>query len=98
MLVEYVQGQIYFGLVEDVELIYCRKPMGQIKENEFRDNTSQSSFCLNMRDRQSFNRDYIILQMKGDIRNKAIDKNSLSFTPEAQATAITKYIQSRVQH
>ena len=72
--------------------------MGQIKENEFRDNTSQSSFCLNMRDRQSFNRDYIILQMKGDIRNKAIDKNSLSLTPEAQATAITKYIHSRVQH
>ena len=98
MLVEYVQGQIYFGLVEEEELIYCRKPMGQIKENEFWDNTSLSSFCLNMQDRQSFNRDYIILQMKGDIRNKAIDKNSLSFTPEAQATAITKYIQSKVQH
>ena len=69
-MAEYIQGQIYFGMIEDEELISCRKPMGHIKEKEFLDNASQSSFCLNMRERQSCNNNLIILKMKGEIRNK----------------------------
>lgn len=95
LLVEYTNGKIFYAARKGAILTYCHKPVGLIRDDRFVHSPQKHSFKLNDKDQQTFQKEFIILSMKGIVVENIIKIDKLSTTVDEQLVAITKYIEEK---
>lgn len=94
-LVEYTNGKIFHAARKGVILTYCHKPVGLFRDDRFLHSPQKHSFKLNDKDQQTFQKEFIILSMKGFVVENIIKIDKLSTTVDEQLVAINKYIEEK---
>jgi hypothetical protein len=91
-LVEYNRGKVYYVQIIAKTVIYCFKPIGQIRENTFLHQQTQQSFIPNMKDIQEFDEKFIICYMMGICNGIQIVVDKTSMGMPDQLSVIKDYI------
>ncbi|XP_061165628.1 early endosome antigen 1-like [Saccostrea echinata] len=95
VLVEYTKGKIYYALRNRTILTYCHKHVGVIQDDQFLHRPQKLSFKINEKDQQTFEEEFIILSMKGDVEEKMIKIDKLSASIDEQLMAVNNYIKEK---
>ena len=60
VLVEYTKGKVFYALRNGPTLTYCHKHVGVISKHQFFHHPQKLSFKINDKDKQSFEKDFVI--------------------------------------